>query len=550
MKKLAVFLSAILIGYFTGFTQDTTQCNLTVVDTVKYVNTKSQSYHAISMNHSNDGGSYGYAGYGQRFEAPDSIFLLGFSFNGFVFSGSSDTVVCRLFEANGAGMPGTQIDSVIYSMPLVAGFTGPYNSSVIQNVVNFGSGHYIEGDYIITIQNLSGSDMYLVRNADGNGAAEDLSFTYYRGVTDPQYDGWSKCFPFGPGWNFDMVFQPIVSYEVQGTVISNDTAFCMNDTIRLEVSLEGGSPVLGSKFYNPNFATYAGIFAFENFNYGDGSPAATDTFHVYNTAGNFNVTTNYNVFFPSWTTTNVSFSCDFPVEVTDPSVSIGADTSVCKGEVLVLDLGAGFDMYLWSDMSSNSIFEIDSDTLANGMYQIYVDVTLNNCSSSDTILLAVGDLIIDLGNDTTLCLNQDIMLTAGTYDSYSWNTGQLTESIQVGPFVSSDVQTYILTATSGDCVGSDTLVVTVDNCLSVTQIENHLSIYPNPSNGNFFVSFDADVTSPREINVLDISGRLIYHDFMNAHKLNIDISNYENGVYFVVLKGENYQVTKKIEIIN
>ncbi len=550
MKKIATFLSALLFMTFLSYGQDTIQCNVSVVDTVKYVNSKTQTYNAISMNHSNDGGSYGYAGYGQKFEAPDSIFLLGFSFNGFVFSGSADTVVCRLFESNGTGMPGTQIDSVIYSMPLVANYSGSYNSNAIRNTVNFSSGHYIEGDYIITIQNLSGSDMYLVRNADGNGAAEDLSYLYYRGVNDPSFDGWYTCFQYGVGWNFDMVFQPIVSYEVEGTLITNDTVFCMNDTIRLDVSLEGGSTVLANKFYNPNFAVYSGIFALNDFDYGDGSASTTDTFHVYNSGGNFNVSTDYNIFFPSWTTSNINLTCGFDVDVTDPTILIGADTSICAGEFLTLDLGAGYDTYLWSNLNTSSVFEVDSDTLNNGVYQVYVDVTLSNCSSSDTVLVTVGDLVVDLGNDTTLCLNQDLILTAGTYDSYVWNTGQLSESIQVGPFVASDVQTYILTATLGDCEGSDTLVVTIDNCLSVAQIENNLSVFPNPSNGVFNISFDSNVSSPSEIMVLDVSGRQIYGSFIDSNNLSVDISKYENGVYFVVIKGENYQVTKKIEIIN
>ncbi len=550
MKRIATFFSALFLVTFLSHGQDTVRCNLTVVDTVKYTNSKTQTYTTISMNHSNDGGSFGYAGYGQRFEAPDSIFLLGFSFNGFVFSGNADTVVCRLFEANALGLPGVQIDSVIYNMPLVAGYGGSMNSNAIRNTVNFSSGHYIEGDYIITIQNLSGSDMFLVRNADGNGAAEDLSYTYYRGVTDPQYDGWYKCFPFGNGWNFDMIFQPIVSYEVEGTVITNDTAFCMNDTIRLDVSLEGGSPVLANKFYNPNFSVYSGIFSLNNFDYGDGGVPTSDTFYVYNTGGILNVSADYNVFFPSWTTSNINLTCGFDVNVTDPTVFIGADTSICAGEFLTFDLGAGYDTYLWSNLSSSSVYEVDSDTLNNGVYQVYVDVTLSNCPSSDTILFTVGDLVVNLGNDTTLCLNQDLLLTAGTYDYYLWNTGQLSESIQVGPFVSSDVQTYILTATSGDCEGSDTLVVTIDNCLSVAQIENSFSIFPNPSNGVFNISFDSSITSPSEIMVLDVSGRQIYSSFIDSNNLNVDVSKYENGVYFVVIKGGNYQVTKKIEIIN
>jgi chitodextrinase len=231
-------------------------------------------------------------------------------------------------------------------------------------------------------------------------------------------------------------------------------------------------------------------------------------------------------------------------------VSSGADTSICSGEIITFDLGAGYDSYIWNDMSTNTIYTIDSDTVPNGDFEITVEVSLFGCESSDTLILSIGDLAVDLGNDTTLCLNQDIILTAGTFDSYSWNTGQLTETIQVGPFVSSGLQTYILEATLGSCQGSDTLVITIDNCLSVENYENLLSIFPNPSNGHFFVTFDVNHFIKNEITILDVSGRVVYNSFMNTNKQNIDISNYDKGFYFLVLKGENYQITKKIEIIN
>ena len=74
-------------------------CQTTYLDTLKYVDqVKTSSWTAIPVNVINDGGAYGYAGFGQRFEAPDSVKVLGFSFRGFVYSGASDTVVCRFMK--------------------------------------------------------------------------------------------------------------------------------------------------------------------------------------------------------------------------------------------------------------------------------------------------------------------------------------------------------------------------------------------------------------------------------------------------------------------
>ena len=179
MKKLLLLLPFFAIS-LTTFGQ-VTNCQNTYVDTLKYVDqVKTSNWSGISANVTNDGGAYGYAGFGQRFEAPDSVKVLGFSFRGFVFSGASDTVVCRLYEANGSGLPGVQIDSVIHTVPLVSGFTSPLDSDVIKNTVMFGNGYVLEGDYIVTVENFSTSDMYIVRNNDGDGVGEDLCMTFYR----------------------------------------------------------------------------------------------------------------------------------------------------------------------------------------------------------------------------------------------------------------------------------------------------------------------------------------------------------------------------------
>ena len=66
----------------------------------------------------------------------------------------------------------------------------------------FGCGHVLEGDYIVTVENFASSDMYLVRNTAGDGAGEDLCMTYYRGLSDPSFDGWYSTFSFGARLGF------------------------------------------------------------------------------------------------------------------------------------------------------------------------------------------------------------------------------------------------------------------------------------------------------------------------------------------------------------
>lgn len=63
---------------------------------------------------------------------------------------------------------------------------------------------------------------------------------------------------------------------------------------------------------------------------------------------------------------------------------------------------------------------------------------------------------INLGNDTTICQGQTVILSADSGNSYLWSNGLITSSINV-----STSGTYWLQANNGQCSNTDTIMVTV-----------------------------------------------------------------------------------------
>jgi len=63
------------------------------------------------------------------------------------------------------------------------------------------------------------------------------------------------------------------------------------------------------------------------------------------------------------------------------------------------------------------------------------------------------------------------------------------------------------------------------------------TIYPNPNNGSFILSYDLQKETTIDVFVTDISGKLVYK--IGLDELNnlqtIDLSNVQNGIYFVQL---------------
>lgn len=80
---------------------------------------------------------------------------------------------------------------------------------------------------------------------------------------------------------------------------------------------------------------------------------------------------------------------------------------------------------------------------------------------------------------------------------------------------------------------------------------NNLSIFPNPTNGNFNVQFNSISDKDILINVYDISGRQIFaksYPNQNIFAQNIQLSNVQSGVYLVNIQNGNQKSVRKIVI--
>lgn len=86
--------------------------------------------------------------------------------------------------------------------------------------------------------------------------------------------------------------------------------------------------------------------------------------------------------------------------------------------------------------------------------------------------------------------------------------------------------------------------------VSVPEIEEmSLSVYPNPSNGVFFLSGDLNRTT--EIEVYSIDGKLVIKESLNTSNFpcKLDLSNYGKGVYLYQITSGNKPASGKLELV-
>lgn len=92
------------------------------------------------------------------------------------------------------------------------------------------------------------------------------------------------------------------------------------------------------------------------------------------------------------------------------------------------------------------------------------------------------------------------------------------------------------------------------SCLSgISELDNShaLTIYPNPAKSDFFITTEAN-GSPATINLLDVSGKLVYtKDVQTAHGSNtiqVNLGELQKGIYLLQWINGNQFVTKKISV--
>ena len=138
---------------------------------------------------------------------------------------------------------------------------------------------------------------------------------------------------------------------------------------------------------------------------------------------------------------------------------LGADTTLCEGETLLLDPGTQGGSYQWQDNTNGQDYLV----ALPGTYAL--TVSIGACEVADTIQVAYHGLpVIDLGRDTTLCEGETVLLNAfSTGASYLWqDQSTQPDYLVTGPGI------YFVDLHDGLCHNSDTVQVAYLSIASIS----------------------------------------------------------------------------------
>lgn len=135
-----------------------------------------------------------------------------------------------------------------------------------------------------------------------------------------------------------------------------------------------------------------------------------------------------------------------------PVISLGADTSLCAGQSLLLDAGTGFTSYAWSTGAASAGITVNQPA----MYTILATAA-NGCRSADTLqLLPAKPLpVFSLGSDATLCSGEQLQLQFNLPQAtYQWQNGSSSNT-----FTITQPGLYSLQVTQQGCSTRDSILI-------------------------------------------------------------------------------------------
>jgi hypothetical protein len=149
------------------------------------------------------------------------------------------------------------------------------------------------------------------------------------------------------------------------------------------------------------------------------------------------------------------------VSLTNSTLNLGQDKTLCPGNSLLLHAGLGFASYLWQDGSTDSTLLITQP----GLYHVQV----SSCGSilKDSILIYPSPPIpFNAGPDRAKCNNDTIQLSAPSgFLNYAWSnnyniSSTTAQNVVVNPIV--DTAYYIKAEKTPGCFAYDTVKITVN----------------------------------------------------------------------------------------
>lgn len=196
------------------------------------------------------------------------------------------------------------------------------------------------------------------------------------------------------------------------------------------------------------------------------------------------------------------------------SVATGPECEATSDGSIVVTVNGATAPYSYEWIGPNSFSSIESNisNIPSGNYQVTI-TDANGCTNAAYVILEpLNSFSFDLGNDTTLCLNEELLVMGPGGLLYQWQDMSVNQFFNI---VTSDWgvgdHAVVLTASTPEgCTYSDAYTFSVVDCNGVETVSDVLQplVYPNPTEGAIQIQFVRNEHQV-QLTLIDAEGRVV-----------------------------------------
>lgn len=240
---------------------------------------------------------------------------------------------------------------------------------------------------------------------------------------------------------------------------------------------------------------------------------------------------------------------------------VSGSSSVCQGTLSVVysvDEIANVTGYAWSVPANATIVNGDNSNsitvdfalnAVSGAISVYGTNDCGNGQASPPLDITVNEIPV---TPVITDINPILFSSASTGNQW-YDGGREIDGAKDQTYTPDQNGSYYVVVTLNDCSSEVSNVIEKLN-VSVTDREASLiNVYPNPGNGEFWVEYtNSGNEKLQHIQVIDASGRTVYNSEHLTKSGNskqwIDLKSCTNGIYRIILKTNEGQITRQIVI--
>jgi len=201
---------------------------------------------------------------------------------------------------------------------------------------------------------------------------------------------------------------------------------------------------------------------------------------------------------------------------------------------------------------ANGSSSTNSITVDYGSDAVTGEITVlgnNNCG--DGIPSALPITVNENPLTPTISLS-GIILHSDALDGNQWynQNGLIAGATNQDYTVTNEGDYYDMVTLNGCSSQMSNVITVIVTEINNTELIHETSIYPNPSRGQFTLSFSPNAMELTDIRILNSLGISVYEQEAlrvdGSIKLQIDLSNLPHGVYSVVITTESRQIIRRI----